>query len=208
MKQQETKTGAGIPDIKTAGNGADGRTSGTGRNKAGNAGSLSSRTRRLVFGAMLAGIALVIFVVELQIPPLTPIPGIKLGLANVVTLFAMFAFGPADALAVLTVRILLGALVLGSPSAFIYSFAGGTCSYLVMLLLRRILDEKQIFVCGVFCAVAHNAGQVLVAFFLTQTPAILLYFPVLMAAGVVTGLFTGFAAGFAVKQIKKIKKTL
>jgi heptaprenyl diphosphate synthase len=160
------------------------------------------RTRRLVYDALLAGVALVIFWVELQIPPLTPVPGIKLGLANVISLITLFAIGPADSLAVLLVRILLGGLVFGNPSALLYSIAGGALSFLVSLLLYKILRKDQIFVCGILCAVAHNIGQLAVAVLVTRTPAILLYFPVLGITGVVTGLFTGLAAGFALKTLK------
>ncbi|MBO7403310.1 MAG: Gx transporter family protein [Lachnospiraceae bacterium] len=162
-----------------------------------------SRTRRLVYDALLAGIALVIFWVELQIPPLTPIPGIKLGLANVLSLIALFAIGPVDALAVLLVRILLGGLVFGNPSALLYSLAGGALSYLVSLMLYKLLRPGQIFICGILCAVAHNVGQIAVAVLITRTPAILLYFPLLGVSGVVTGLYTGLAAGFAIKTLEK-----
>ena len=155
-----------------------------------------SRTRRLVYDALLAGIALVIFWVELQIPPLTPIPGIKLGLANVLSLIALFAI-------VLLVRILLGGLVFGNPSALLYSLTGGTLSYLVSLMLYKLLRPGQIFICGILCAVAHNVGQIAVAVLITRTPAILLYFPLLGVSGVVTGLFTGLAAGFAIKTLEK-----
>ena len=163
------------------------------------------RTKRLVFDALLAAVALVIFVVELQIPPLTPVPGIKPGLANIITLTVMFVYGPVDALAVLLVRILLGGLLYGSPSALIYSLAGGLCSYLVLFLLRRILTGKQVFVSGVFCAIAHNAGQVAVAVLITRTPAIFYYLPVLVVSAVITGLFTGFAAQALIPAVKRIK---
>ena len=93
--------------------------------------------RRLTRDALLAGIALILFIVEAQLPPLTPIPGIKAGLANIITVFAVFALGPADAAAILAVRILLGALVSGSLSMLMYSAAGGLMFRLGLSFKRR-----------------------------------------------------------------------
>ena len=124
-------------------------------------------------------------------------------LSLALSLIALFAIGPVDALAVLLVRILLGGLVFGNPSALLYSLAGGALSYLVSLMLYKLLRPGQIFICGILCAVAHNVGQIAVAVLITRTPAILLYFPLLGVSGVVTGLFTGLAAGFAIKTLEK-----
>jgi heptaprenyl diphosphate synthase len=158
-------------------------------------------TRRLTRMAVLTAVALTIFVVELQLPSLTPIPGVKLGLANIVTVYAMFTLGPADTLCVLLARILLGSFFAGQIMALLYSLAGGLLCYLVMLLLRRILTVKQIWVCGVLGAVAHNVGQIAVAILLTRTPALVYYLPVLLVSGILSGAFTGLCAQFVANRL-------
>ena len=161
------------------------------------------KLRRLTFDALLTAIALTIFLVELQIPPLAPIPGVKMGLSNIVTVFAMFAMGPVDALLILLIRILLGGLLSGQTMAILYSFAGGMLCYLSMLLLRKILTVRQIWVSSVIAAAAHNVGQMAVALLVTRTPAILVYLPLLIITGMLAGLFTGLAAQFLTAKISK-----
>jgi len=151
--------------------------------------------------ALLTAVALIIFVVEAQLPPLTPIPGIKLGLANIVTVYAMFRLGPRDTLFILLARILLGSVFAGQLMAMLFSLAGGLLCYLAMLALRRLLTEKQIWVCGVIGAVCHNLGQMAAALLLFQTGALLLYLPVLLLSGIVTGLFTGLCAQLLLKYL-------
>lgn len=164
----------------------------------------ASKTQRMVFDALLAGISLIIFIVELSLPSLTPIPGIKLGLSNIISLMTMYLFGPIDALAVLLVRIFLGCLLSGQIMALAYSLAGGLFSYLLMLCLRKVLADNQIFICSILCAIAHNAGQILIAVLLTKTTAVFFYFPVLCVSAIVAGLFTGLCAQCALRQMKKI----
>jgi len=160
-------------------------------------------TRRITRDALLTALALIIFVVEAQIPPLAPIPGIKLGLANVVTLYALFSIGPADALAILLLRIFLGSVFAGSFSAILFSLSGGLLCYIASLLLRRILTRKQIWVCGVLGASVHNLGQLAAAMLLYQAASLLFYLPVLLLSGCVTGLFTGLAAQLTLARLDK-----
>ncbi len=161
--------------------------------------------KRLARAAVLTAVALGIFIVELQLPHLAPIPGVKLGLANIVTVFAMFLLGPGDALAILLARILLGSLFSGQVMALAYSLAGGLLCYLLMLPLRRLLTVRQIWVCGVLGAVAHNIGQMAVALVVTGTAAILVWLPVLMVSGILAGLFTGLCAQFALRRLQNSK---
>ena len=157
-------------------------------------------TRRLTFCALLTAIALTIFMVEAQIPLPAPIPGLKLGLANIVTVYAMFALGPADTLLILLSRIFLGALFAGG-STFLYSLAGGLLCYLAMLGLRKLLTLKQLWVCGAIGAIFHNIGQIAVAIAIAKTPQLILYLPILLITGVIAGTFTGFAAQFLVNRL-------
>ena len=158
-------------------------------------------TRQLSFMALLTAIALAIHVAEAQIPAPVPIPGVKLGLANIVTVYAMFMLGPGPALMILVSRILLGSLFAGQVMSLFYSLAGGLLCYAVMLLLRRVLARKQIWVASVIGAVAHNIGQILVAVIVTGTPAIVSYLPILLLSGIAAGLFTGFAAQYLINRM-------
>ena len=159
-------------------------------------------TKRIARLALLTAAALILFTAEAQLPPPVPIPGVKLGLANIITVYAMFRFGPRDTLLILLSRVLLGSLVTGAVSALIFSLSGGLLCYLVMLALRRVLTENQLWVCGVIGAVFHNVGQILACVLVYQTAAVLAYLPALTLSGIVTGLFTGLAASFLLKRLK------
>lgn len=158
-------------------------------------------TKRLTRMALLTAVALGIFIVELQIPTLAPIPGIKLGLANIITVYAMFTLGPGDTACILGARILLGSMFSGQMMSLMYSLAGGVLCYLVMLLLRRLFTQKQIWICSVLGAAAHNIGQIGVAILLTRTPALIYYLPVLMISGIIAGTFTGLCAQFVAGRL-------
>lgn len=160
--------------------------------------------KRLTMDAMLAAAALLLFIVEAQIPPLTTIPGIKIGLANTVTLIAIFLLGKKDAAAVLAVRIILGAVFAGNLSTFLYSASGGILCCIVMCLLADRLSEK-IWVVSVFGAIAHNIGQLLAASILMRTASVFWYLPYLLLAAVISGIFTGLCAGFIVKRLQQIQ---
>ena len=151
--------------------------------------------------ALLTAVALILFTVEAQIPPPVPIPGVKLGLANIITVYAMFTLGPADALCILFARVFLGSIFSGAMTTLLYSLLGGLLCYLSMLPLRRILTKKQIWVCGVFGAVAHNIGQTLAAIAVFRTLAVAAYFPLLVLSGIIAGLFTGLCAQFVVNRL-------
>ena len=158
------------------------------------------KTKKLTLLALLSAIALTIFMVEAQIPPLTPVPGIKLGLANIVTVFAVYALGPKEGAAVLFVRIFLGAVFAGNFSTIFYSAAGGVCAIGVTILLRKILKDNQLWIAGCLGAMAHSIGQMAMAILLTGTPGLALYLPVMIAVSILTGSFTGLCAQFLVKR--------
>jgi len=158
------------------------------------------KTRKLAVLGLLTAIALTIFMVEAQIPSPVPLPGVKLGLANIVTVFAVFALGPKDGALVLAARIFLGAVFAGNFSTIFYSAAGGACAIGVTILLRRILKPNQLWVAGCLGAVAHSIGQMAMAMLLLGTPSIVIYLPVMIVISIITGLFTGFAAQFLVNR--------
>ena len=161
------------------------------------------RAKKITSMAMLTAAALIIFIVELQIPSPVSIPGVKPGLANIVTVYAMFAMDPISALMILLCRVALGCMLSGQAMSFIYSIAGGFLAYLSMLFMRRLVTEKQIWVCSAVAAVFHNIGQIIAAVFITGTASVAAYLPVLIISGVITGVFTGLSAQFVVKRIGK-----
>lgn len=161
-------------------------------------------TKKLTRMALLTAVALIIFMVEAQLPAPVPIPGVKLGLANTVTVYAMFALSPAQALAILVCRVFLGSVFSGQMMTLFYSLGGGLLCWCAMLLLRRVLTQKQIWVAGVFGAAAHNLGQILVGIALTRTPGLIVYLPVLMVSGILTGAFTGAAAQALIGRLERI----
>jgi len=171
--------------------------------------------KKLIIMAVLTAAALIIFIIEAQVPLPIPVPGVKLGLANAVTLFALF-YGrgakqdtrgsvhltTSDAFMILVCRIILGALFTGRILAFFYSITGGLLGFAAQALVKRYVSVKQIWVCGAIGAIFHNVGQILAAIIVTGTPAIAAYLPILIIAGVITGIVTGLVAQITLSRIR------
>lgn len=166
------------------------------------------KTKRIALLGLLTAIALTIFMVEAQIPAVIPIPGVKLGLSNIVTVFTVFTLGAWDGVAVLACRIFLGAVFAGNFSTILYSAAGGFCAILVTIGLRRVLTENQLWAAGCLGAIAHSIGQMIAAICITRTLGLLIYLPVLIVISIFTGLFTGLCAQLLVKRGGKQWKTI
>ena len=165
------------------------------------------KTKKIVLLGLLTAIALTIFMLEAHIPALVPIPGIKLGLSNIVTVFTVFAIGPWEGAAVLLARVFLGAVFAGNFSTILYSGAGGLCAILVTVLLKKILTNKQLWVAGSLGAMAHSIGQMAAAIGISGTPALAVYLPVMLVCSILTGLFTGLCAQLVLNRGEKIWKT-
>ena len=147
--------------------------------------------KRLTRLALLTAIALTIFMAEAQLPPLVPIQGVKLGLANIVTVYAVFALGAGDALLILAGRVFLGAVFSGQMMTLLYSAGGGVLAW-------------QIWLCSPVAAVFHNLGQLLVAAGVMKTWVVMAYLPYLVLSGILTGLFTGLCAQFLLNRLKHL----
>lgn len=158
------------------------------------------RAKKLTELALLTTVALIIFVVELRIPNLIPIPGVKLGLANIITVYAVYHYRAKEVFLIVLVRILLGAVFSGNMMALLYSFAGSQLCLIGMLLLRRIISPKYIWICSVFGAVLHNIGQIVVACLIAGW-GLLVYFPFLMVSGCIAGAFTGMCAQIIIGRL-------
>lgn len=162
--------------------------------------------RRITLLALLTAIALTIFMVEAQIPVPIAIPGVKLGLSNIVTVYAVFILGPADALLILIARVFLGAVFSGQMMTLLYSLGGGLLAWLSMVFLRKLLAKDQIWLCSPVAAMFHNLGQLLVAAGVMKTWAVMAYLPYLLLSGILTGAFTGLCAQFLIRHLEKIQK--
>ena len=148
------------------------------------------KAKKLTLLGLLSAIALTIFMVESQIPPVVPLPGVKLGLANIVTVFAVFALGGKEAAAVLFVRVFLGAVFAGNFSTIFYSAGGGVCAIAVTIGLKKILTRNQLWVAGCLGAMAHSIGQVAMAVMLLGAPSVIVYLPVMLIISMVLNATT------------------
>ena len=167
---------------------------------------MSEKVRKLTELAVLTAVSLIIFVIELQIPNPFPIPGIKLGLANIITVYAVYHYKAHEVAAMVAVRLLLGAVFSGNFMALIYSASGAFLCLVGMLLLRRFIDEKHLWAASVLGAVLHNTGQMAAALIVTRTAQLLLYYPFLIVSGCLAGAFTGLCAQIVTARLKRRKK--
>ena len=153
------------------------------------------KTRELTLCAVLSALALALSYMESFFPLvlLVPLPGVKLGLANIVTLYALYALGFPSALAILFVRCTLGALFAGNASALLFSLLGGLSALFVMALLSGV---KKLSIFGVSIAGAHNCGQVCAALITLGSTAPLYYLPFLLLVSLFTGALSGLITAF------------
>lgn len=153
-------------------------------------------TRKLTTLSLLTAPSLILFIIESAIPPLIPVPGIKLGLANIVTLFILSQSNFRDAAMVLFVRILLSSIFTGQAVYFLYSIAGGVCCLLAMAMMNWFLQKRFLSLTSITGAIFHNIGQILAACLIVQSFSMTAYLPVLLLSAIVTGFFTGLCTHF------------
>lgn len=163
------------------------------------------RNKKIVYIGLLVSQALVLHIFEGMIPVPFITPGAKLGLANLVTVLALYTLKKKEAFLVLFLRLTLGSIFGGSLSAFMYSAAGGIFSFIAMVFIKELFKEK-VSVIGVSCAgaVFHNVGQILIASAIVHNIGVTLYLPVLSIVGIVTGIFVGITSNFLIEHLEKI----
>lgn len=156
--------------------------------------------KKTAYMGIFLATALILSYVESLIPFYFGIPGAKLGLANLAVLLALYRYGWKEALLLNIMRVLLAGFLFGSLFTILYSLAGAAASFAVMCILKRL---GSFSVVGISMAggVSHNLGQILVAYLVTQTPGVAFYLPILLAAGLITGLLIGMAA----KEVLNLK---
>lgn len=168
---------------------------------------MNSKAKRVAVCGLLTALALVLSLVERMFPlsAAVPVPGIKLGLANVVTLFALTRLGKRDAFTVLLVRVVLASVFMGSVTSFLFALFGGVLALAVMALLLpfegRWFSIPGISVAG---AAAHNIGQIGAAMLVLRSVYVAAYLPLLLVSALVTGLVTGLTCRATLEHLEKI----
>lgn len=162
--------------------------------------------KNVAFYGVFVALAFVFSYVEVLFPISIGIPGIKLGLANIVVLTALYAMGWKEAFVISCVRIILVGFTFGSLASILYSLAGGLLSWAIMVICKKI---KAFSMVGVSIAggIAHNVGQIIIAAIVLRTESLGYYLPVLLIAGTVTGLLIGILGGALLKIQLKLKNS-
>lgn len=162
-------------------------------------------TKKLTFLSVLSALAIILSFVESLLPPIwSAVPGIKMGLPNIIIIFLLYKFSIKEAAIVSFIRLLVVVLLFGNFITFLYSFAGAVLSLLVMWTLKYINKFSQIGV-SISGAISHNLAQIFVAVLLLQTKEIGFYFPILAVSGTVAGIFVGLAGIMLLKYTAKYK---
>ena len=161
---------------------------------------MKHNTHRLAFMGLLTALGLIIGYIEFLIPIPLGIPGVKPGFANIVIVWALYSLGPWEALMINGMRIFLSGFLFGNFSMILYSLAGAAVSFLCMCLAKKsgLFSMTGVSMIG---GVMHNMGQLLVAMAVLETVSLVYYGPVLLAAGVITGLLIGIVTGEVKKRI-------
>lgn len=166
-----------------------------------------SKYQIMVYIAMLAAQAVVISLIERVIPSPFPFaPGAKLGLANLITIIAIFTLPFKNSIQVVTVRVIVTMLVGGTLSTFLYSFTGAFFSYFIMML-AKLLGPKRVSIIGISTlgGITHNFGQLAVAAILAKSWSVFNYMPVLAMSGILAGFAVGFAGNYLLHKISRLR---
>ena len=152
--------------------------------------------------AMMIALAMIFSYVETMIPINFGIPGVKLGLANLVIVTAIYLFGGKQAFLISIVRIFLSGFMFGNLASIMYSLAGGLLSLAVMLLLKKT-DKLSILAVSVMGGICHNIGQLIVAMLVVENLKLIFYVPVLLISGFLTGLLIGIVCRVILPAVKR-----
>ena len=163
------------------------------------------KNKKIALLGITAAIAIILSYVEAMIPSLIPIPGVKIGLANIAIMFALYKLGMPQASIVSFVRLATLFLIFGEIMPLLYSISGALLSLTVMCLLKKFAPFSEVGV-SVAGGVAHNIAQIIVAIFMFSTDALIYYLPVLLLSGTVSGILIGVVSGILIKKIKLVKE--
>ena len=158
-------------------------------------------TRKIARMGLLVALAMILSYVESLIPAFVAVPGVKVGLANIVVIFALYTLGPVEALTVSLLRVILSSFLFGSVLSLLYSLSGALLSLGGMIVMKK-LKIFSTLVLSVTGGVLHNVGQILVACLVLETDVLLYYLPVLILSGVVTGAVIGIIGSLVIKRLE------
>ena len=158
-------------------------------------------TRKIARMGLLVALSMILSYVESLIPAFVAVPGVKVGLANIVVIFALYTLGPIEALTVSLLRVILSSFLFGSVLSLLYSLSGALLSLGGMILMKKlkIFSTTVVSVTG---GVLHNVGQILVACLVLETDVLLYYLPVLILSGTITGAVIGIIASLVIKRLE------
>lgn len=160
-------------------------------------------SKKIATYGLLVALAFILSYIESLFPMPIPIPGIKLGLANLVVLTALYSLGVKEAFVLSVIRIVLVGFTFGSPSTMIFSLAGGLLSWFLMSLFKHTKLFSLIGV-SIIGGISHNVGQIVMAILVVENVNIIYYLPFLLISGVITGTLIGVIGAMIVKRIQKI----
>ena len=158
------------------------------------------KTQKLTVMALTTAIALVLSFIESQIPAFVAVPGVKMGLANIAIVYALYRLGWKEAALISLIRVVLVSLLVGSAASFLYSLAGAVLSLLGMALLKKTGKFTEIVV-SVAGGVLHNIGQIAMASIILETDALRYYLPFLLVSGILAGVVIGLISGILIRRI-------
>lgn len=160
------------------------------------------KVKRLTQLSLLTALALILFIIELRLPRLSPIEGVKLGLANIVTVYSVYRFKASETAIMVTARIILGAIFSGNLFSLLYSASGSALCLAGMLAVKRVIPLNYIWLSSIIGAILHNTGQIITALYVTCSLTVITYYPILIVSGCIAGLFTGITAQLIINRLK------
>lgn len=159
------------------------------------------RNKKIATSALMIALAMILSFVESQIPSFFPIPGIKLGLANIAVIFALYRLSIKDAIVVSLIRVVVVSTLFGTSLTLAYSLSGAVLSLLIMVLLKKS-DRFSIVGVSIAGGISHNIGQIIMAIILMHNSVISYYLPFLIISGIVTGVVIGLVSAKIVERVK------
>ncbi|MBD9305816.1 MAG: Gx transporter family protein [Lachnospira sp.] len=160
-------------------------------------------TKKIALCGVLTALAMIFSYIESVIPVPIPVPGIKLGVANIAVITILYVLGVKEAIVINLLRIVLTSLLFGNVNSFLFSISGAALSLAIMIIMKKLdfFSCIGVSVCG---GVMHNIGQIIAAVFIMGSEAIVFYLPVLIVSGVFTGVVIGVVSGIVAKHVRKV----
>ena len=160
-------------------------------------------TKKIALCGVLTALAMIFSYIESVIPVPIPVPGIKLGVANIAVITILYVLGVKEAIVINLLRIVLTSLLFGNVNSFLFSISGAALSLTIMIIMKKLdfFSCIGVSVCG---GVMHNIGQIIAAVFIMGREAIVFYLPVLIVSGVFTGVVIGVVSGIVAKHVRKV----